>query len=221
MKHIQRYVAALKKVESQQGLDAFLTMVSERNSYLWSGLVVNSHAASLIKKTDMYGAIPSQVKDWLVLDPVFDAQEGADFFPKTATASEIETLSVGTELGGVLLLPFIGLGSERGFVIFGLKGEAYQQILPKLEQVGWYWSIVLPYIYDAYCRVFKCEKPHITKREMECISWASEGKTSWEIGRILDITERTVNFHLNNCIHKTDSVNRQQAIAKCLLQGYF
>ncbi|MDP5142181.1 helix-turn-helix transcriptional regulator [Rheinheimera baltica] len=88
-----------------------------------------------------------------------------------------------------------------------------------LKQIGWYWSILGPYFYDAAQRVSDLKSAVISKRELECIRWASEGKTSWEISLILSITESTVNFHLANCITKTESVNRQQAIAKCLLQG--
>jgi DNA-binding CsgD family transcriptional regulator len=88
-----------------------------------------------------------------------------------------------------------------------------------MKQLGWYWSIVGPYFYDAAQRASDIKSTVISKRELECISWASDGKTSWEISQILNITESTVNFHLANCISKTDSANRQQAIAKCLLQG--
>ena len=38
----------------------------------------------------------------------------------------------------------------------------------------------------------------LTGRELECLEWVSHGKTSWEIGTILDLSERTVNFHLSN-----------------------
>ncbi|WP_234920468.1 helix-turn-helix domain-containing protein, partial [Aeromonas veronii] len=46
-----------------------------------------------------------------------------------------------------------------------------------------------------------------------CLFWASEGKTSGEIACILGITERTVNYHLNQVTRKTGSMNRYQAIA--------
>ena len=56
----------------------------------------------------------------------------------------------------------------------------------------------------------------LSDREKECLFWASEGKTSWEIATILGISERTVNFHLNQVTNKTDSKNRNQAIAKSI-----
>ncbi|KZN60401.1 helix-turn-helix transcriptional regulator [Pseudoalteromonas luteoviolacea] len=84
------------------------------------------------------------------------------------------------------------------------------------QQQEWHWSILGPHLLLALKRCLSKEKINITKRERDCILWASEGKTSWEISQILGISERTVNFHLSNCIVKTNSANRQQAIVKYL-----
>jgi DNA-binding CsgD family transcriptional regulator len=53
----------------------------------------------------------------------------------------------------------------------------------------------------------------LSKREIEVLSWLKEGKTSWEIARILLISERTVNFHVSNIIKKLDANNRTHAVA--------
>lgn len=52
----------------------------------------------------------------------------------------------------------------------------------------------------------------LTPREMECLYWASAGKTSWEISHILTCSERTIDFHLLNARRKLGSVSRQQAV---------
>ncbi len=59
----------------------------------------------------------------------------------------------------------------------------------------------------------------LTTRETECLRWAADGKTSWEIAQLLNMSERTVNFHLNNSMIKLDVCNRQHAIAKAVLRG--
>jgi DNA-binding CsgD family transcriptional regulator len=56
----------------------------------------------------------------------------------------------------------------------------------------------------------------LTAREQECLYWASQGKTSWEMGRILGITERTANFHITNLCDKLGVRSRQAAIAQAL-----
>ncbi len=60
---------------------------------------------------------------------------------------------------------------------------------------------------------------HLTPREELCLNWVAQGKTSWEIGVILGITERTVNFHIQNASSKLGVSNRQAAIARALIDG--
>ena len=61
--------------------------------------------------------------------------------------------------------------------------------------------------------------PKLSPRESECLKWAAQGKTSWEIGRILSISEPTATFHLNNVVRKLGVGNRNQAIAVGVAMG--
>jgi len=54
----------------------------------------------------------------------------------------------------------------------------------------------------------------LTKREFECLRWAAQGKSAWEIGQILSITRRTAAFHLDNARHKLDVRTIAQAVAR-------
>jgi DNA-binding CsgD family transcriptional regulator len=56
----------------------------------------------------------------------------------------------------------------------------------------------------------------LSPREKECLLWASKGKTAWEIGQILHISEHTITFHLNNAKRKLGATNRHQAIASAI-----
>ncbi len=60
---------------------------------------------------------------------------------------------------------------------------------------------------------------NITSREKECLLWACEGKTAWEMSSIIGISERTAIFHLNNAATKLGASNRQHAVAKAVLLG--
>lgn len=64
----------------------------------------------------------------------------------------------------------------------------------------------------------KPRKP-LTARELACLHWTSIGKTSWETGVILGITERTVNFHIQNACRKLGVHGRQAAITIALNAG--
>ncbi len=59
----------------------------------------------------------------------------------------------------------------------------------------------------------------LTAREKECLRWAAEGKTAWEMSVILSISERTACFHLDNAKKKLNSVTRTGAVSKALLHS--
>ena len=63
------------------------------------------------------------------------------------------------------------------------------------------------------------DRPAPTARELETLRWTMEGKTAWEVGRILGISEQTVARHLHNATRKLDAVNKHQAVIKALRQG--
>ncbi|TIU72455.1 MAG: LuxR family transcriptional regulator [Mesorhizobium sp.] len=42
----------------------------------------------------------------------------------------------------------------------------------------------------------------LSRREIECLQWASRGKSAWDIGHILGISQRTAQFHLDNAKKK-------------------
>jgi DNA-binding CsgD family transcriptional regulator len=53
----------------------------------------------------------------------------------------------------------------------------------------------------------------LTEREREILSWVSEGKTAWEIGCILSLSQRTIEWHVSQVCKKLGATNRLQAIA--------
>lgn len=54
----------------------------------------------------------------------------------------------------------------------------------------------------------------ITPREREVLQWAAAGKTEWEIGEILHISEHTVDKFFRNVRGKLQVKNRTQAVAE-------
>ncbi|WP_186210102.1 autoinducer binding domain-containing protein [Burkholderia gladioli] len=59
----------------------------------------------------------------------------------------------------------------------------------------------------------------LTRREREVLSWTSEGRTASEIGEQLNISERTVTFHINNILAKLGATNKVQAVVKAIGMG--
>jgi LuxR family transcriptional regulator, activator of conjugal transfer of Ti plasmids len=52
----------------------------------------------------------------------------------------------------------------------------------------------------------------LSPRERECMKWAAEGKSCWEIGRILNISHHTVADHLDNAKAKLGVKTNIQAV---------
>ena len=59
----------------------------------------------------------------------------------------------------------------------------------------------------------------LSMREKEVLKWLKMGKSSWDISIILDISERTVNFHITNIMNKLDAMTRTQAVAISIEKG--
>ena len=65
-------------------------------------------------------------------------------------------------------------------------------------------------------------RPHaisLTPRERECLAWMARGKSSWDVGLILNISENTVNFHMKNIMAKFNMNNRVLIILEAIRQG--
>lgn len=59
----------------------------------------------------------------------------------------------------------------------------------------------------------------LTIREKEVLRWTADGKTAFEISKILNVATRTINFHLSNVIIKLNAANKTQAAVKAVAFG--
>jgi DNA-binding CsgD family transcriptional regulator len=59
----------------------------------------------------------------------------------------------------------------------------------------------------------------LSPREKDCLNWAACGKSSCDIGTILEISESTVNYHVKNAMRKLDTSTRVVAIIKAIEMG--
>jgi LuxR family quorum-sensing system transcriptional regulator SolR len=80
----------------------------------------------------------------------------------------------------------------------------------------------------AHLGMSRCLKPKLmpeadaklSNREIAVLRWTADGKTSAEISSILNIAERTVNFHINNAVTKLNTVNKTAAAVKAAMLGF-
>ncbi|WP_185633603.1 LuxR family transcriptional regulator [Burkholderia stagnalis] len=130
--------------------------------------------------------------------------------------------AAGYGLKAGITLPIHGSKGE-----FGLLSFASDCRLPRADMLASVSALTLTRDLAFECglglipsdTLKSCKSP-LTPRESECLKWLTSGKTSWEISKILICSEATVNFHVSNILKKLGVLNRQQAIAKSLMEGW-
>ena len=82
------------------------------------------------------------------------------------------------------------------------------------------------YAYETASRVLLPTSPELaepapclTPRELETLRWTLEGKTAWEIGNVLRISEATAVSQVNSAMHKLGCVTKLQAALKAQRLG--
>lgn len=128
-----------------------------------------------------------------------------------------------------------GLANGASFPVHGRRGEfsalnlatsrdsreAKQDIVAAMGKA----QLLACYVHEAVQRIVLSKGPlpvqkiNLTEREKECLLWAADGKTSWEISQIVKISEHTVVFHLRNVVRKMGVTNRRQAVARAVSMG--
>lgn len=120
-------------------------------------------------------------------------------------------------------LPIHGPQGELGMVSFAsdLRPDASfeRQLLETLPSL----SLIRDYAFASSERFREAraepELPRLTRRELEVLQWVMLGKSSWEVARITNCSEATVNFHLANVRQKFGVNTRQQAVVKAIALG--
>ena|SRR5262245_36592386 len=68
-------------------------------------------------------------------------------------------------------------------------------------------------------RGWPAAQARVTPRESEVLAWVAAGKSDWAIGRLLNISDKTVNFHVENAKRKLGVGTRVQAVIAALRAG--
>jgi len=129
------------------------------------------------------------------------------------------------EHGLVAGATFSVIGKKSELAIFSLTSDHANEsenrnIVAQLGQ-GY---MLLAHIHEAVTRLglsrdHFTESIALTKREKECLIWISAGKTSWEISKILNISEATIIFHISNASKKLQTNTRSQTVARAIALG--
>lgn len=116
-----------------------------------------------------------------------------------------------------ITIPLHGPGTDVDLISLSLRDErqARSDRLAIMYGLTFQYRLRLSEINDER----RTPGQELTTKETECLRWCKEGKTNWEIGEILSISEKTVEFHLSNTIRKLGVSNRITAVVKGIQTG--
>ena len=115
-------------------------------------------------------------------------------------------------------LPVITLGGA--IVGVSLGGETVDIPPDAFGMISVISTFAIARAIDIRDRNRRHQRPSLTPREIECLKWAAEGKSEWEISAILHVSEHTADKHLANAHRKLGAANRAHAVALGIRWGF-
>lgn len=120
-----------------------------------------------------------------------------------------------------LVLPGLQRDTFTGYFFQNVSNAIRNDIKLRMIMMVPYLHIALNRLLDSQrkSRTAVQEKKHtqyisvLSSREAEISLWVARGKTNWEIGQILGISEKTVKTHVQNILYKLRASRRTQVAA--------
>lgn len=132
-----------------------------------------------------------------------------------------EAASFGLHHG--VTLPMRGLDGEVGMLTCVRDETSSRSSIEDLNHNLGKLTLLRDVAFDAIFSHVKPEAveqpPPLTARELDCLQWIAAGKTTWEVGRILNISEAGVNFHVHNLRTKFGVSRRHDVVIKAIRMG--
>jgi LuxR family transcriptional regulator, quorum-sensing system regulator CviR len=223
-------------IEDEAGLKAFLESLkhqvpSEHMVLALGRLNPNQHLQKLEKLINVnypLGWVEHYMQsNFASCDPILHTPMGKDpiFWRETFSVAKsplakrfiAEAASFGLGNG----VSFSAASSRQNMAsLISFTGEEVTRDTQLVEML----NCLVPHLYHAMMRVTNLAPMSpsamlLSNREYDIFHWMSRGKTNWEIATILEISERTVKFHVANIIRKLNANNRTHAIVLGLQQG--
>jgi len=113
-------------------------------------------------------------------------------------------------------------GEYQGTCNFGARSldKLAPDALPRAQLVG-------AFAFEAARRIVRARRrvgrrgdiPALTARQLDCVTLVAIGKTDWEIGRILGISESTAHEHIEAARKRYGVAKRTQLVIRALFDG--
>lgn len=199
-------IICLGKIDAETRFQSFMKMVNISYPLDWISLYTK--------------------EDYADVDPILQSHYGrfktqiwSETYRQATSPDELKFIRDADTFGlseGITL----GVACHRSGVgsVFSFAGQS----IPDHARHSALLEYLVPHLHVALMRSASpspTHSPDLSHREREVLDWMKEGKTSWEISHILHISERTVNFHVQNILSKLQASTRGHAIALALQQG--
>lgn len=127
---------------------------------------------------------------------------------------DVQLIALTMHLEAFLAKKLLNLGLS-GYVS---KDAAFEELITAVRHVFMGEVFISPVMIDILFEYDKQQsgKPELTKREVEVLQNAGLGQSNKEIARTMNISERTVRFHLSNSCIKLKANGRANAVALAL-----
>lgn len=219
-------IASLQASVSKLGFDRVLFAVIPQPRASLSDVYLRSNYPDQWRAT--YDSQNLRAADPTV-EHCFKASAPFVWLPESFTGSAQSALYEEAAAHGLkagVTLPIHGVGGEIGMLTCvrdqatapGFTRDLQQQLgsLALLRDIVV--DVTRPYVHAALAPATE-QAPVLTARERDSLQWMVAGKTAWEIGRILSISEAGVNFHIANLRRKFGVTRRNDVVIKAIRLG--
>lgn len=144
-----------------------------------------------------------------------------DLSPIGKKEKEFVSLSFDFDMRQGLAFPIHGPGNDFG--VFSMAHAKEGNYLPIPEALIAVVSLILQRIHVLLREQFGTPATatyKLSPREVDVLYWTAEGKSAWEIGQILTLSERTIEQYLNSAKQKLGASNKFEAIARVMTIRY-
>jgi DNA-binding response OmpR family regulator len=156
-----------------------------------------------------------------------DGREGLAAILKTMPDLVLSDISMPLMSGFELLERLVGLAprfAKMPFVFLTALTDRDNEL--KGRQLGADDYVTKPIDFDMLATIIAARLAGVARtglwpkvadlndREVEVLTWVARGKTSVEIGQIIGLTKRTIDFHIDNARAKLSATTRTEAVIK-------
>jgi DNA-binding response OmpR family regulator len=164
------------------------------------------------------------------VDIAYDGEEGYAAIFETTPDLVLSDVMMPT-MSGFEILERLSAAAPwfRGTPFVFLTGLSDRDIELKARQLGADDLVTKPIDFDVLDTIISARLAGVARialwprlldmndRQLEMLTWTARGKTSWEIAKILGLSKKTVDFHLDGARTKLGASTRTEAAIKAAL----